>query len=84
MKNKINEEIKKLQKTAGILKEVENNKDTELFNKLEGLANNKFPAGNRNLKTLKTMLEVLTTDWMKEGLEKSDIQKYISKLITEI
>ena len=84
MENKINEEVKKLQKMAGILKEVESDEDTKLFNKLEGLANNKFPAGTRNLKTLQTMLEVLTADWMKEGFEKSDIKKYISKLITEV
>jgi hypothetical protein len=88
MKNKTNEEIKKLQKIAGILKEVkyqdESNEDTKLFNTLEGLANNKFPAGTHNLKTLKTMLETLTTDWMAEGFEKSDIKKFISKLITEV
>jgi hypothetical protein len=88
MKNKTNEEIKKLQKIAGILKEVkyqdESDEDTKLFNALEGLANNKFPAGTRNLKTLKTMLEALTTDWMAEGFEKSDIKKFISKLITEV
>ena len=74
MKNKINEEVKKLQKMAGILKEEkyqdESDEDTKLFNKLEGLANNKFSAGTRNLKTLQTMLEVLTVDWMKEGFEK--------------
>ena len=38
----------------------------------------------QNLKTMKDMLRILSTDWMQEGFEKEDITEYISFLIDEI
>ena len=48
------------------------------IDRMEGLAN------IQNLKTMKDMLRILSTDWMQEGFEKKDIAEYVISLIDEI
>ena len=50
----------------------------EAKERMEGLAD------ARNLKTMKDMLRILSTDWMQEGFEKDDIQDYIADCINNI
>ena len=50
----------------------------EAKERMEGLAN------IRNLKVMKDMLRILSTDWMQEGFEKEDIQDYITDFINKI
>jgi hypothetical protein len=50
----------------------------EAKERMEGLAD------IRNLKVMKDMLRILSTDWMQEGFEKEDIQDYITDFINKI
>jgi hypothetical protein len=60
--------------TEGKLNEI----SFDAIDRMEGLSN------IQNLKTMKDMLRILSTDWMQEGFEKKDIAEYISHLINEI
>lgn len=37
-----------------------------------------------DLSTLKTVLRLLTTGWLKEGFDKDDVKEYLNKFIDEI
>ena len=50
----------------------------EAIEMMEGLAN------IQNLKTLKDLLRILSTDWMQEGFEKEDIIDYMGYLVDNI
>jgi hypothetical protein len=65
-------------KAAYEAKEKLNEISFDAIDRMEGLAN------IQNLKIMKDMLRILSTDWMQEGFEKGDIAEYISYLIDEI
>ncbi len=50
----------------------------EYKERMEGLAN------ISDLKVMKDMLRILSTDWMQEGFEKEDIKDYITDFINKI
>jgi hypothetical protein len=52
--------------------------DSEMVSRIEGLAN------VRDLKTMKDMLRILTTEWEQEGFDREDIQDYITDFINKI
>jgi hypothetical protein len=68
------ESVKAAYEAKNDIKEVSD----EGIDRMEGLAN------IQNLKTMKDMLRILSTDWMQEGFEKKDIAEYIISLIDEI
>ena len=61
-----------------IVRELYTPLSNEFINRIEGLSN------IRNLKLLKDMIRILTTDWMQEGFEKEDIVEYVTSLIMEV
>jgi hypothetical protein len=52
--------------------------DSEMVKRIEGLAN------VIDLKTMKDMLRILTTEWEQEGFDREDIQDYITDFINKI
>jgi hypothetical protein len=49
--------------------------DSEMVKRIEGLA---------NVRDLKDMLRILTTEWEQEGFDREDIQDYITDFINKI
>ena len=72
------ESVKAAYEAEGKKEEKLNEISFDVIDRMEGLAN------IQNLKTMKDLLRILSTDWMQDGFEKEDIVEYISHLIGEI
>ena len=71
------ESVKAAYEAEGKKEEKLNEISFDAIDRMEGLAN------IQNLKIMKDMLRMLSTDWMQDGFEKGDIAEYISSLIDE-